>query len=64
MQVPEATGFFEVDHAARAGNANCVSFTTLDFVKDDGHSIAGRPVALIEAFCASFGTLGRRPADT
>ena len=49
-QVPETTGFFEVRHAARHGNANCISFATVDFVKDGQHSIAMGPEVRVEVF--------------
>ncbi len=54
MQVAETTGFFEVHHATGARNANCVSFATPDFVKDDVDSIAMGPEGLIESILRGF----------
>jgi ActR/RegA family two-component response regulator len=58
MQVPEMARFFEVGHAARAGNANCISFATLDFVKDGQHSSALGPAVRAEAFLRELSNSG------
>jgi hypothetical protein len=42
LQVPEALGFFELRHTACARNLTCVSFATVDFVKDgQGSAVTG-----------------------